>query len=276
LSCYAGCGGTGGASGDDSERGDDQQVVVDDERGDHDIEPEASGGDAGAETIPATELFSFFVTSLDGLQRLSGNDSGFGGDLSYGGQVGLAGADLICATLAQESAMEATSKTWRAFLSTSTEDAIDRVGDGPWHDRVGRVIATGVAGLQQERPDGDPVAVSDLPNEDGVPNSSPRGEKLTNHDTVTASDDHGRLFVAEPDEAGRGFSTCEDWTSTEPGQQPPVMGHSWPAQSGVSWVNVGRHASGCEALISVDGVSGDGATGIGFGGGYGGFYCFAQ
>jgi len=28
-------------------------------------------------------------------------------------------------------------KGWRAFLSTTTEDAIDRIGEGPWYDRVG-------------------------------------------------------------------------------------------------------------------------------------------
>ena len=217
--------------------------------------------------------FSFFVTSQAGLRELSGSDQGFGGDLSYGGAVGIAGADKICETLAEKSMEGSAVKVWRAFLSTTSEDAIDRIGQGPWYDRLGRVIAMNTAGLQQERPDGDASIINDLPNEYGTANSEPEGVKLTNHDTLTASDADGRLLVGG--DPGAGFSTCEDWTSAAPGQEPPVTGHSWPAASGQSWVNVGRHANGCEALIQTgpDGCTG---TGVGCGGGYGGFYCFAM
>jgi hypothetical protein len=50
---------------------------------------------------PATlPKFSFFVTSLKGLQEISGSQTGFGGDLRFGqvgAGAGLRGADAICA-----------------------------------------------------------------------------------------------------------------------------------------------------------------------------------
>src|SRR5688500_15900743 len=97
----------------------------------------------------SSEHFSFFVTSLRAMQELSGNEDGFGGDLRFGetGEgAGLRGADKICAATAERS-MPGNGKTWRAFLSTTggeggeQVDAIDRVGDGPWYDRIGRLVA---------------------------------------------------------------------------------------------------------------------------------------
>src|SRR4051812_38554586 len=52
------------------------------------------------------EPFSFFVTSLRAMQRLSGSADGFGGDLRFGetGEgAGLRGADQICTTIAEQS-----------------------------------------------------------------------------------------------------------------------------------------------------------------------------
>src|SRR5215217_3094897 len=55
------------------------------------------GGGVGG-SPPSAEKFSFFVTSLKAIRRLSGNDDGFGGDLRYGESgdgAGLKGADKI-------------------------------------------------------------------------------------------------------------------------------------------------------------------------------------
>jgi len=71
-----------------------------------DAAPDARPGDADSgEPGEPTELerFSFFVTSLEGLQRLSGSQNGFGGDLRYGESHGLLGADKICGALADSS-----------------------------------------------------------------------------------------------------------------------------------------------------------------------------
>src|SRR5258705_13289131 len=64
---------------------------------------------------------------------------------------GLAGADAHCQSLAQ--AAGAGGKTWRAYLSTNQAaqggavNARDRIGNGPWQNAKGAVIATSVAGL---------------------------------------------------------------------------------------------------------------------------------
>jgi len=189
--------------------------------------------DAGAAaTLPR---FSFFVTSSSGLQRLAtdaGLPDGFGGDLRYGetgAHAGLRGADKICAALAEQSMPGSSSKGWRAFLSTSYENAIDRVGEGPWYDRLGRVLALTKSDLLHERPaNADSVVVDDFPNEDGVPNHDPDGTgPVDNHDMLTGTNELGMLFVREA-AAGGGSANCEDWTSTAATAGRPRVGHSWP------------------------------------------------
>ena len=53
-----------------------------------------------------------------------------------------------------------------------------------------------------------------------------------------------------------------------------MVGHSWPAQSGMSWIRA-HPAPGCAPSVSLVQMGGGSGTGIGNGGGYGGFYCFA-
>jgi hypothetical protein len=62
-----------------------------------------------------TAKFSFFLTSMAGIIRLSGSTNGFGGDLRFGKSDGLAGADEICRQLAEAGHPGAGCKTWRAF-----------------------------------------------------------------------------------------------------------------------------------------------------------------
>jgi len=54
-----------------------------------------------------------------------------------------------------------------------------------------------------------------------------------------------------------------------------MAGHSWPAGSGMSWIQA--HAvGGCAAGVNLVQTGGPGGmTTVGAGGGYGGFYCFA-
>ncbi len=69
--------------------------------------------------------------------------------------------------------------------------AIDRVGEGPWYDRRGRLIAMNKAGLvgSGNRPAGDAAAVNDLPDETG------QGTKRLGdtHDAITGSNPMGML-----------------------------------------------------------------------------------
>ena len=77
---------------------------------------------------------SFFVTSVG---------PGKGADLG-----GLAGADKHCRELAQS--VGAWAKTWRAYLSTQGAGAVnarDRIGQGPWMNAKGVVVAASVDDL---------------------------------------------------------------------------------------------------------------------------------
>jgi len=250
----------------------------------------ATGSDAASGTDGSSsgsgEKFSFFVTSLAGLQRLSGSSLGFGGKLSYGetgAGAGLRGADKICAALAESSLAGAGAKPWRAFLSAkdggsgTQVNAIDRIGSGPWYDRLGRLLAPTLADLMGTRPaNGDATIKNDFPNELGVPNHDPDGTgDVDNHDMLTGSNTSGELYAAT--------ANCLDWTAsagnkTTEGQ--PRVGHSWPRGSGGgsqdSWMS-SLTESGCAPGVNLVEMGGPQASSntVGSGGGYGGFYCFS-
>lgn len=229
-----------------------------------------NGGSGGGGT--ATEKFSFFVTSRAALVRLSKSDKGFGGDLRYGEATGLEGADKICRELAEASMPGAGQKVWRAFLSTTTVNAASRIGDGPWYDRRGRVVATSKANLLGERPMGaDPAIIDDLPNEDGTPNRGADDPGCTGNE---CPDNHDTLTGSKADGTWDGASTCDDWTSTA-ASGTPRLGHSWPAGSGKGWIQA-HAAGGCQAGINLMQTGGPNMPNVGSGGGYGGFYCLAM
>jgi hypothetical protein len=288
------------------------------------VEPTTSGGDSGNDTATSTGLssdtstssggqtsedqgtdvvdvgaddkLSFFVTSYYHLALLSGSEDGFGGDLRYNGATtGLEGADAICQEMARRVGFG--SRTWRAYLSTSTVNAIDRIGTGPWYDFVGALVANSPAELisgSSRQPGGcceegtyDEVGLfhngSTDQNNDGIDDDD--------HDTMTATNEEGTYS---------GFS-CDDWTSTtatdpalaemeEPGEGGGgfgggfgggpglnggiMMGHSWPAGSGQHWATShGGHNCAAGTNFIQDGPGSPDS--VGGGGGYGGFYCFA-
>ena len=202
-----------------------------------DARPQTRAQTAGSSDIDAGTLepFSFFLTSLRAMQELSGSAQGFGGDLRFGetGEgAGLRGADKICTAIAEESMPGSGKKVWRAFLSTvkggpdgSPVHAIDRIGEGPWYDRVGRLVALKKADLLSTRPtSADPQIKNDLPNEDGVPNHNPDGTgEVDNHDVLTGTGANGKVYKLDP------RVTCNDWTKSEPDPaDAPRVGHSWP------------------------------------------------
>ena len=236
-----------------------------------------SAGGAGE----AQERFSFFVTSLGAMRELAGNDQGFGGDLRFGKATGLLGADEICRQTAERSLPGSGAKGWRAFLSATRGGpndgpihAKDRVGDGPWYDRLGRLVAANKEDLLQERPRGaDPAIIDDLPNEHGIPNHRDGAEGCThdcpdNHQILTGTNELGMLKSSDPG------STCHDWTSSAP-EGMPWCGHSWPREvSGVNWMSSAADG-GCAPCVSLEELGGVRAPCVGSAGGYGGIYCFA-
>jgi hypothetical protein len=147
---------------------------------------------------------SFFLTS---------NGIGNGGNLG-----GLAGADNHCQTLAQ--AAGAGSRTWRAYLSTQAADgapavnARDRIGNGPWKNAKGVVVAKDVADLHGG---GNNLTKQTSLSEKGdVING--RGDTPNRHDVLTGSQPDGTAFAAGEDR------TCKNWTSSTQGAA--MLGHS--------------------------------------------------
>jgi hypothetical protein len=147
---------------------------------------------------------SFFITSVG---------SGKGGDLG-----GLAGADAHCQALAQT--VGASNKTWRAYLSTNARgganavNARDRIGNGPWQNAKGAVIATSVADLHSENTKmGKAIALDEIGRQIKV-----RGDSPVMHDILTGSDKNGRAFPPNMD------LTCNNWTSSSFGVA--MLGHA--------------------------------------------------
>jgi hypothetical protein len=144
---------------------------------------------------------TFFVTS---------SGPGKGGDLG-----GLAGADAQCARLAQ--AAGSTGKTWHAYLSTQGEGAVnarDRIGNGPWRNAKGIVIAKSVADLHSDA--NNLTKQTALSEKGDVING--RGDTPNRHDILTGSTAEGRAFPAGQDR------TCGNWTSSTTGAA--MLGHS--------------------------------------------------
>ena len=250
--------------------------------------PTSSGGSESSGGVEL-EKFSFFVTSLKAMQALSGSPLGFGGDLRFGEQgpgAGLRGADKICSAVAEMSMPGSAQKQWRAFLSVASDangqpvNAIDRVGEGPWYDRLGRLVANTRADLLHDRPEGaDPAIVNDLPNENGIPNKRPEPTlpEEDNHHTLTGSDTQGALFGP--------MATCRDWTSANGDlatEGRPRVGLTFPRgganmdSSTKNWISALIEA-GCAPGVTLipTPMPGPDVVDVGSGGGYGAIYCFA-
>lgn len=273
---------------------------------------------AGDCSISAGE-FSFFAVSLDYILTkapgacTAGNVTslclgGLGGNLG-----GLAGADAIC-TAAAQAANPGDTHIWRAFLSTSTVNAIDRIGTGPWYSAPpkfqnksnyaseGLEIAANKSELLQVRPTGAGTSTivfngpSASSGNDSTSYNWPFAKCILNekgkctiedgdtHDTLTGSDTSGKYVSG---------GACSDWTSTS-ATEYPAFGHTWPrtfdaTDKAANWLNTGEMGEvSCAAVIntgtsnvSCGGMGGPGGgsssstCGVGSAGGYGAFYCFA-
>ena len=198
---------------------------------------------AQAQQQQQPQPMTFFVTSVG---------SGEGGNLG-----GLEGADAHCQNLAE--AAGRGDATWRAYLSQAPGggmqrvDARDRIGDGPWHNAKGELIAQNVADLHEDRNN---IRKDNALNESGEPVNG-RGDQPNRHDMLTGSDSMGRLFDTNP-----AVATCNNWTSSSNDHTARLGHHDRLGGPNASWNSV--HTSrGCsqEALI---GTGGDGL-----------FYCFA-
>ncbi len=267
----------------------------------------STGTDPGTgeyDTSIAEGEFSFFVTSLDFIYSKSPCDDGTALSLTEDGMVcvgglggdlgGLTGADALCEEAAKRAHPDDTHH-WKAFLSTSEEDAIDRIGTGPWYGSNGSLVASGLDGLaNQLRPTGDSTTIvytngqGDWPfnrcllDENGLCPLSYGDD----HDVLTGSGTDGRYAGGD----------CSGWTSIT--GDSATIGHVWPRMLGSNndgdahWISTRGHtASGCGRIINstlsnygmMGGWGGPGGGdsssdyggGVGSDGGYGQFYCFA-
>jgi hypothetical protein len=159
----------------------------------------ATASFADAANAQQSEM-TFFVTSVG---------PGKGADLG-----GLAGADRHCQSLA--AAVGAGNKTWRAYLSTQGQGAVnarDRIGRGPWKNAKGEVIAKDVAELHGKNNLTKQTALT----EKGTPVNG-RGDTPNMHDILTGSQPDGTAFTGADDR------TCGNWTRS--GQGAAMVGHS--------------------------------------------------
>jgi len=230
--------------------------------------------------MPGGHPMSFFVTS---------EPVGDGGNLG-----GLAGADAHCQNLA--TAVGARDLTWRAYLSTQARpgkpaiNARDRIGEGPWHNYDGVMIASSVAHLH-----GDTIELARMGNnlhkQTGITEKGaivpglydyldPRDrdwEYVKNtpysnrHEVITGSQTDGRAFPPDID------YTCDNWTSN---RDPETEREAPGAYGGSGRPNVqigfpDREGGGNGSWNSSHGTRGCSQAALPRTHGIGQFYCFA-
>ena len=201
----------------------------------------AAGGAVHAQQAETT----FFITSAG---------SGKGGDLG-----GIAGADQHCQHLAQAAGI--SGKTWRAYLSTQGAGAVgarDRIGQGPWQNAKGVVVAKSVADLHGQNNITKQTAFTEKGD---VVNG--RGDTPNMHDILTGSQPDGTAFAAGEDR------TCGNWTKS--GQGAAMVGHSdrqglRDDDSSKSW-NSSHPSRGPDGGCSQNDLKSTGGAGM--------FFCFA-
>lgn len=152
---------------------------------------------------PSSGPMTFFVTSTG-----KGNGANLGG---------LAGADAHCASLAK--AAGSNIANWRAYLSTTLPggdagvNARERIGNGPWYNAKGVMVARNVADLHS---DGNNLTKQTALTEKGALVNG-RGDTPNVHDILTGTDPEGRYSTAGGD------TTCGNWTKD--GDGSAIVGH---------------------------------------------------
>ena len=182
----------------------------------------------------ARPAMSFFVTS---------KGSGDGGDL-----MGIAGADYMCQTLAEAAG---STKTWHAYLSTRAGDNAttimhprERIGNGPWYNAKGELIAKNVEDLHSGK--------GSLNKRTAL---TEKGEMPPSHEILTGSRPDGTAYTRDKED-----HTCYNWTSDKDTGSAQVGDLDQTGES--SW-NSAHPTKGC----SQKNLTSSGGAGL--------FYCFA-
>lgn len=212
----------------------------------------AAGAGLGFVAHAQQPEMTFFITS-----------AGPGDGANLGG---LDGADAHCQKLA--AAAGSRLDNWKAYLSVNAKidrssgkpkvipgvNARDRIGNGPWHNARGVLIARNVDDLHSA---GNPINKDTGLDERGNPVND-RSKKPNHHDILTGSDPQGMYSTAGAD------TTCSGWTSN--GQGSAIVGHHDRAGLSQDWHMLSWN--------SAHGTAGCGKDDLPKTGGNGLFYCF--
>ncbi len=202
---------------------------------------------AASEESPQAFGMGFFVTSkgVDGSANLGGLD----------------GADQHCQKLAE--AVGAGDRHWRAYLSTSASgntpgiNARDRIGQGPWYNAKGVLIARDLGELHSD--------LHHIDRRTALDENAQRPQRAP-HDVLTGSDESGRLAYVEGEPA-----TCANWTASDNGVAR--IGHDDRMDADSHGNKRFRHWNG--SWNSEHDTLGCAKQQLADTGGGGGFYCFA-
>jgi hypothetical protein len=166
--------------------------------------PRDDGDDASTKppsSSPTTDAGSQTTTDAGSQSDGSAGGGGNGGPriafvtslLTTGNFGGVAGADAICTKLANDAKI-GSGGPWRAFISTSTTNAIDRMtANGPWKTTAGKIVAT----MKTDLASGTLKAPLDKDEKAGTP-------PIENDQVWTATGKNG-AYLAED---------CQGWTAT--------------------------------------------------------------
>jgi hypothetical protein len=160
-------------------------------------------------------------------------------------------AHAHCQQLAEAAGV--TGKTWKAYLSTASESARDRIGNGPWYNAKSKLIANDLAELHSKA---NKITKQTALTEKGEVVKG-RGDAPNMHDILTGSTPEGTVAQGQ---------TCGDWTNN--GEGVAMVGHHdriglRDDAASKSW-NSSHPSRGC------------GEADLPKSGGVGLFYCFAQ
>ena len=190
------------------------------------------GGQGGRGSAPAAPMpMSFFITSV-----------GKGDGANYGG---LAGADAYCQQMG--AAAGRGGVTWHAYLSQQAKNGMpainarDRIGNGPWYNQKGQMIARDLGTLHGDTIDQARVGNAlgkqlALTEKGGINNGV--GDMPNTHDILTGSRPDGTAFPDDMDHTCNNYTSNADTGSVQ-------LGHSDKQGGNNSSWNSAHASAGC-------------------------------
>ncbi len=198
------------------------------QRGGGGAPPAGGGGQGGGGARGPQQPMSFFITSV-----------GKGDGANYGG---LAGADAYCQQMA--TAAGRGGVMWHAYMSTQGPGAVnarDRIGNGPWYNAKGQMIAMNNGVLHGDTIDqariGNALGKQISLTEKGAV-SNGVGDMPNTHDILTGSKPDGTAYTDGMDHTCSNYTSNADTGSVQ-------LGHSDKQGGNNSSWNSAHASAGC-------------------------------